>query len=59
MEQCPHHPYRAVLGSIEASGIDEKTASLDEALVFCIEMETGTGEDYSVFKTRANGVSHA
>ncbi len=47
------------LGSIEASGIDEKTASLDEALVFCIEMETGTGEDYSVFKTRANGVSHA
>ena len=36
---------------IEDSGIDEETASLDEALDFCIEMETGTGKTLVYLKT--------
>ena len=35
----------------EENGIDEKTASLDEALDFCIEMETGTGKTLVYLKT--------
>ena len=39
------------LVAIEDSGIDEEAASLDEALDFCIEMETGTGKTLVYFKT--------
>ena len=39
------------LVAIEDSGIDEETASLDEALDFCIEMETGTGKTLVYLKT--------
>ena len=40
-----------VLAVIEDSGIEEDTASLDEALDFCIEMETGTGKTLVYLKT--------
>ena len=39
------------LATIKDSGIDEETASLDEALDFCIEMETGTGKTIVYLKT--------
>ena len=39
------------LATIKDSGIDEETASLDEALDFCIEMETGTGKTLVYLKT--------
>ena len=39
------------LAVIEDNGIDEETASLDEALDFCIEMETGTGKTLVYLKT--------
>ena len=42
-----------LLAAIENSGIDKETASLDEALDFCIEMETGTGKTLAVL----NGTS--
>ena len=40
-----------LLAAIENSGIDKETASLDEALDFCIEMETGTGKTLVYLKT--------
>ncbi|MYA37906.1 MAG: DEAD/DEAH box helicase [Gammaproteobacteria bacterium] len=40
-----------VLAAIEGSGIDPETASLDEALEYCIEMETGTGKTLVYLKT--------
>ena len=40
-----------LLAAIEDSGIDEETATLDEALDFCIEMETGTGKTLVYLKT--------
>ncbi len=45
------HIRENVLAVIENSGIDEETASLDEALDFCIEMETGTGKTLVYLKT--------
>ena len=39
------------LAAIKDTGIDEETASLDEALDFCIEMETGTGKTLVYLKT--------
>lgn len=39
------------LATIKDSGIDEETASLDEALDFCIETETGTGKTLVYLKT--------
>ena len=39
------------LATIKDSGIDEETATLDEALDFCIEMETGTGKTLVYLKT--------
>ena len=45
------HVRENVLAVIENSGIDEETASLDEALDFCIEMETGTGKTLVYLKT--------
>ena len=36
---------------IENGDIDKETASLDEALDFCIEMETGTGKTLVYLKT--------
>ncbi len=40
-----------LLATIEEAGIDEATASLDEALDFCVEMETGTGKTLVYLKT--------
>ncbi|MYE99239.1 MAG: DEAD/DEAH box helicase [Gammaproteobacteria bacterium] len=40
-----------VLAAIEGSGIDPETASLDEALDYCIEMETGTGKTLVYLKS--------
>ncbi len=40
-----------VLAVLKGNGIDEKAASLDEALDFCIEMETGTGKTLVYLKT--------
>ena len=45
------HIRENVLAVIEGSGIDEETASLDEPLDFCIEMETGTGKTLVYLKT--------
>ena len=39
------------LAVIQDSGIDHETASLEEALDFCIEMETGTGKTLVYIKT--------
>ena len=39
------------LATITDNGIDEETASLDDALDFCIEMETGTGKTLVYLKT--------
>ena len=39
------------LATIKDSGIDKETATLDEALDFCIEMETGTGKTLVYLKT--------
>ena len=39
------------LATIKNSGIDEETAAPDEALDFCIEMETGTGKTLVYLKT--------
>ena len=40
-----------LLAAIEDNGIDLETASLDEALDFCVEMETGTGKTLVYLKT--------
>ena len=40
-----------VLAAIDHSSIDSESASLDEALDFCIEMETGTGKTLVYLKT--------
>jgi len=40
-----------LLAAIEGNGIDQETASLDEALDFCVEMETGTGKTLVYLKT--------
>ena len=45
------HILENFLAVIQDSGIDEETASLDEALDFCIEMETGTGKTLVYLKT--------
>ncbi len=45
------HIRQNFLAVIQNSGIDEETASLDEALDFCIEMETGTGKTLVYLKT--------
>lgn len=45
------HIRENVLTVIEENGISEETASLDESLDFCIEMETGTGKTLVYLKT--------
>ncbi|HMP00396.1 MAG TPA: DEAD/DEAH box helicase family protein, partial [Kiritimatiellia bacterium] len=40
-----------ILSVLEDSGIDEETAHLDDALDFCVEMETGTGKTLVYLKT--------
>ncbi len=40
-----------LLGVLEGAGIDEETACLDDALDFCVEMETGTGKTLVYLKT--------
>jgi type III restriction enzyme len=40
-----------VLSVLTDSGVDEETAHLDDALDFCIEMETGTGKTLVYLKT--------